>query len=219
MTPKFSKADAYRTDKIIVSLCNEYEGQHIIKDMEKIGEYEEQNYWNCFDIYEANGVRFFYGNGVAQTNNFSTELLNKYGKQINEIDGWTEDAINKRKEIVKQFCESIKKGIHDPSPIKNWSQFKKNLVQQMDFFPEKSAFEVAKILTDKWVVKEAKEEINSKLQAAMLENQRDCAGFYQSDKTDKDKLDTTLMFVYRQEKDRQLQRDQKKLEKSYEISR
>ena len=89
----------------------------------------------------------------------------------------------------------------------------------MDFFPEKSAFEVAKELTDKWVVKEAKEEINSKLQAAMLKNQRDCAGFYQSDKTDKDKLDTTLMFVYRQEKDRQLQRDQKKLEKSYEISR
>ncbi len=35
MTPKFSKADAYKTDKIIVSLCNEYEGQHIIKDMEK----------------------------------------------------------------------------------------------------------------------------------------------------------------------------------------
>lgn len=43
MTPKFSKADAYRTDKIIVSLCDKYEGQHIIKDMEKIGEYEGAN--------------------------------------------------------------------------------------------------------------------------------------------------------------------------------
>ena len=53
----------------------------------------------------------------------------------------------------------------------------------------------------------------------MLENQRDCAGFYQNDKTDKDKLATTLSLVYRQEKDRQIQRDQKKLEKSYEICR
>lgn len=55
MTPKFTKADAYRTDKPIVSLCNIYEGQYIIKDMEKIGEYEGTNYWNCFDIYEADG--------------------------------------------------------------------------------------------------------------------------------------------------------------------
>lgn len=30
MTPKFSKADAYRTDKPIVSLCNSYEGQYIV---------------------------------------------------------------------------------------------------------------------------------------------------------------------------------------------
>lgn len=36
MTPKFTKADAYRTDKTIVSLCNIYEGQYIIKDMEKL---------------------------------------------------------------------------------------------------------------------------------------------------------------------------------------
>ncbi len=194
-------------------------GSISLKIWKKIGEYEGANYWNCFDIYEANGIRFFYGNGVSETNNFSTELLNKYGKQINEIDGWTEEAINKRKEIVKQFCESIKKGIHDPSPIKNWSQFKKNLVQQMDFFPDKTAFDVAKELTDNWVVKEAKDEINSKLKVAMLENQRECAGFYQNDKTDKDRLNTTLMFVYRQEKDHQFQQAQKKLQKSYEIER
>lgn len=219
MTPKFSKADDYRTDKPIVSLCNSYEGQYIVNAIEKIGEYEGQNYWNCFDIYEANGIRFFYGNGVSPTNNFHSEILKDCGKRLEALSGWTDDVQQKRKEIVKEFTDSIHAGIKDPTPVKNWSQFKKNLVQQMDFFPEKKAFDVAKDLTDKWVLKEAKEEINTKLQAAMLENQRDCAGFYQNVKTDKEKLDTTLMFVYRQEKDRQLQRDQKKLEKSYEISR
>lgn len=219
MTPKFTKADAYRTDKPIVSLCNSYEGQYIIKDMKKIGEYEGQNYWNCFDIYEANGVRVFYGNGVSPTDNYNTEILKDCGKRLEELNGWSDETIHKRKEIVKEFTDSVLAGIKDPSPIKNWSQFKKNLVQQVDFFPKKSVLEIAKNLTDKWIVSEAKDEINSKLQSAMVENRRDCPGFYQNDKTDKEKLETTLTLIYRQEKDRQILRNQKKIEKSYEIER
>ena len=53
----------------------------------------------------------------------------------------------------------------------------------------------------------------------MFENQRDSAVYYQNDKTDKEKLSTTLSLVYRQEKNRQILRDKKNLEKSYEICR
>lgn len=213
MTPKFTKSDAYRTDKPIVSLCNIYEGQYIIKNMEKIGEYEGTNYWNCFDIYEANGVRFFYGNGIGKTGNFSNDILKQCAAKIAGIDGWTEDKIQIRKNIVK-------------SPIKNFSQFKRELVKQVDSYDRLTGrdkpvdmLKISSILSKFIVSDEAKAEINAKLQGAMLENQRDCAGFYQNDKTDKDKLSTTLSLVYRQEKDRQIQRDQKKLEKSYEICR
>lgn len=226
MTPKFTKADAYRTDKPIVSLCNIYEGQYIIKDMEKIGEYEGTNYWNCFDIYEANGVRFFYGNGIGKTGNFSNDILKQCAAKIAGIDGWTEDKIQMRKNIVKEFTDSIHTGVKDPSPIKNFSQFKRELVKQVDSYNRLTGrdkpvdmLKISSILSKFIVSDEAKAEINAKLQGAMLENQRDCAGFYQNDKTDKDKLATTLSLVYRQEKDRQIQRDQKKLEKSYEICR
>lgn len=226
MTPKFTKADAFRTDKPIVSLCNIYEGQYIIKDMNKIGEYEGVNYWNCFDIYEANGVRFFYGNGQNSTKNFSTDILKECAARISKIDGWTEDKIQMRKNIVKEFTDSIHAGVKNPSPIKNFSQFKRELVKQVDSYDRLTGryksvdmLKISSVLSRFIVSDEAKEEINSKLQTAMTENQRDCAGFYQNDKTDKDKLATTLSLVYRQEKDRQIQRDQKKLEKSYEISR
>ena len=134
MTPKFSKADAYRTDKPIVSLCNSYEAQYIIKDMNKIGEYEGVNYWNCFDIYEANGIRFFYGNGVGVTNNYSTDILKNCASRIEKINGWSENDIQLRKNIVKEFTDSIHAGITDPSPIKNFTQFKKELVKQVDAY-------------------------------------------------------------------------------------
>ncbi|MBO4858713.1 MAG: hypothetical protein J5527_09375 [Treponema sp.] len=227
MIPKFSKADAYRTDKPIVSLCNSYEGQYIIKDMNKIGEYEGTNYWNCFDIYEANGIRFFYGNGVNYTNNFSTDILKDCSSRIEKIIGWSESDIQLRKNIVKEFTDSIHAGIKDPSPIKNFTQFKKELVKQVDSYDKLTGLnklpvdmlKISSILTKHIVSDEAKVEINQKLQTAILENQRDCAGFYQNDKTDKEKLSTTLILVYRQEKDRQIHHDKKNLEKSYEICR
>lgn len=227
MTPKFSKADAYRTDKPIVSLCNSFEGQYIIKDMEKIGEYEGTNYWNCFDIYESNGIRFFYGSGVDSTKNFSKDILKNCASRIQKINGWSETDNQLRRNIVKEFADSIQAGVKDPSPIKSFTQFKRELVKQVDAYDRLTEMnktpvdilEISSILSKYIVSDEAKDEINAKLQNAMLENQRDCAGFYQNDRTDKDKLGTTLLLVYRQEKDRQIQRDQKKLEKSYEICR
>ncbi|WP_149554551.1 hypothetical protein [Treponema pectinovorum] len=136
---------------------------------------------------------------------------------------WKElQRIKQFKRCLNFFEEKfIKKGVQNyaPSPIKNWSQFKKQLVFQVDMSLDKNILEAASKLMPHIISEEVRKEINSKLQKETIKNLRDSNVFYVNDKTDEDKLNTTLMLVYRKEKDRQFLHDKKKLEKSYEISR
>lgn len=176
MTYKFSKSDVYRTTDTIVSLGNIYEAQYLIRGMNKIGEYEGQNYWNCFDIYEYNGIRFLHGEGVSVSDNFSHKIMKETGINIDKAYytcSSTDEYRSKIKELLDTFCNSINKGIHDPSPILNFNQYKKNLYEQHNFYPEKPLLQIAqelnkyipeKVPTNRgmdWKKVDAKEKVNS----------------------------------------------------------
>lgn len=208
MTPKFSKQDAYRTSDTIVGICNENYIQHLLRGTDRTAEYEGVNYWNCFDIYDIDGIRFHVGNGANQTKNYSSELLKNLGEQARELHGWDELSVNKRKELLKEFCDSIHKGIHDPSPINNFTQFKKQLVEQKDMWPEKSWTEIGKLLND-CVTNKGKEPVNTGLGKAMMESKQFSPELFASCKNKNEELGSLLHQLYRIEKDRQQKKEQK----------
>lgn len=154
MVVKFSRSDVGRTNDIIVSLGNSYLGQFIVGDLVKTGEYEGENYWNCFDIYDYNGIRFLYGNGKPMSDNFSHRLFKKTAVELRAVSGWSKEDIEKRKNILDAFCTTIRKGIHDPSPVNSFRSFKKNLIEQHSFFPDMNLADVAKLSLSATLVKD-----------------------------------------------------------------
>lgn len=169
MTPRFTKSDVYRTNDKIVSLGNMFEAQYLVSSMEKIGTYEGANYWNCYDIYEHNGIRFLYGEGISPTNNYSHKLMKECGRTIKEkFPSWLEKDKVKKLELIDKFCETIEQGIHDPSKIKSFNSYKANLCEQKKFFPEKSLIDIASDLTKNYIEDESvKEKISVGLQKIM----------------------------------------------------
>lgn len=221
MTPKFSKADAFRTTDKIVSLGNSYESQYVIRGLEKIGEYEGVNYWNCFDIYEANGIRFFQGEGCPQLSESFNSIVKLCGKEIdNKCRGWSEEDVQKRKGLIEALCNNIKAGRHDPSKVTSFGNFKKQLVEQKKLWPDKSFISISKellahvpLLYPYTRTEEIKDKINSGINAEI--NRLSGPGF--NELSYETKLGCALQNLYTA----QLKKEEKALkkEKEPEISR
>ncbi|OJF76959.1 MAG: hypothetical protein BKP49_05165 [Treponema sp. CETP13] len=169
----------------------------------EIKEYASYLEGNVYDVsvYEFEPKTMDWGEPVVGYNFLITDDVEKYISENNEYSGKIEKEIHS--EVMKEI-ENTPTPEYKEASFENFKTKIRKVLPEFDGNLQHAARAVTIALKDN---------------PSMLENQRDCACFYQSDKTDKNKLDTTLMFVYRQEKDRQLQRDQKKLEKSYEISR
>ena len=170
MAYRFSKAEAYsRTNKIVVEIPDTFESQFLFNHLNKIGSYEGQNYWNCFDVYEVGNVRFLYGNFPRESKDFSSKLLKEIGLKARDI--WNnsfhndiyisdETRVNEIQKLAEDFATSIEKGIHDPGPIKSFVSYKKELLEQHKMFPDKPLLEIASELTKCIVNDEAKQKVN-----------------------------------------------------------
>lgn len=167
MTPKFTREDVYRTNDKIVSLGNMFEAQYIVSSMNKIGTYEGKNYWNCFDIYEHNGIRFLYGEGTSPTENYSHVLMKECGRTIKETcPSWLEEDKKKKLELIDKFCDSIEQNI---SIIKSFKAFKHSLYEQKKKFPDKPLIEIASDLTKYYMYDDSvKEKISESLIKVMI---------------------------------------------------
>lgn len=167
MTPKFSKEDAYRTNYPIIKLP-EGAAQALFKDFPRDGYYEGQNYWNCYDIYDINGIRFFSGNFGYDEKTYSYKLLKKLEDDIRKNHtSFSKEDIEYRKAKMEEFCESIKKGIHDPAPVKSYPSFIKNLSEQKNMNPEIKTSEIAASLCNEYIhssTEEGKKQIQEKIQ-------------------------------------------------------
>ena len=141
---KMNKEDVYRTNNKIVKLGNCFEAQFLFKDYNKTGSYEGQNYWNCYDVYDINGIRFLYGNGITtDETKFSMKLLKDTAIKMSNIWSFKKEDIELRKMLMDNLCDSIHKGIHDPAIIKSFTGFKKELASQKQMYPHKTLTEIA----------------------------------------------------------------------------
>lgn len=130
-------------------------------------------------------------------------------RNVNCISGEEDKA--KREEILDKFIDSVNRGIHDPSQILNFNQYKKNLYEQHKMFPEKSLLEIGKELTDyipnmiptkrgwDWAKSDVKEKVNEGLQKYTQK-------FYSNNKSSEEFMEEALKNV--------LEDYTKKLEKS-----
>ena len=145
MTPRYTRQDVFRTTYEMVDLGHIFEAQFLLKYYERVG-YNAGEQWN-YDIYDINGKRFLYGDRTPDLkNNYSTEILKKCGREAQKLS-WTDpDYQKKADKLMQEFCDSIDKGIHDPSPVTSFANFRRQLVEQKKMFPQKSLTDIAKEL-------------------------------------------------------------------------
>lgn len=146
MSYKFTKSEVYRTNYQVIKIGYPFEAQFLFREYQREG-WNEGVQWN-YDIYDINGKRFLFGNVESDVHLFSMKKLKELGLTAKNIS--SDLSGTKRKEaidkLMEEFCSSIDKGIHDPSPILNFNQYKKNLYEQHIFFPEKPLLQIAQDL-------------------------------------------------------------------------
>ena len=172
MIHKFTKSDVYRTNRQVIKVGMSFESQFLFQAYTREG-WNEGVQWN-YDIYDIGGKRFLWGNVEPDRHIFSTKILEEIGLKARETSNIInaeerQEAVNK---LLKEFCDSIDKGIHDPSPITSFNSFAKNLSEQHDFFPEKSLIEISKELLEKhihynWNKPEEKQAVKDKISLKM----------------------------------------------------
>lgn len=174
MKVKITKSEAYNLNNTTICLGNSYEGQFLVNWLTPQF-YNAGVQWN-FDVYDYKGTTLIYGNEFP-SKNFSSRIMKEAANEMRTLrsltwESWEEERV-KREEILDKFIDSVKQGIHAPSQILNFNQYKKNLYEQHQMFPEKSLLEIGKELTEyipdricvknSWRKVDAKEKVNEGL--------------------------------------------------------
>lgn len=135
--------------------------------------------WN-YDVYDINGVGFVEGYRIPNFKNssrYSEEILDKVTDKINEV--WKNNrkqenltSYNYKKEQIefleafKEFTDSVKQGIHEPSIVKSFASYKREFLDQKNQHPDEDLFLVAQRLA-KYIAPESKEKIQESLKKKM----------------------------------------------------
>lgn len=146
MSVKITKSEAYNLNNTTICLGNSFEGQFLVNWLTPKF-YNAGTQWN-FDVYEYKDTTLIYGNEFP-SKNFSSKIMKECANEMRNVKCISgEEDKAKREEILDKFIDSVNRGIHDPSQILNFNQYKKNLYEQHQMFPEKSLLEIGKELTD-----------------------------------------------------------------------
>lgn len=130
--------------------------------------------WN-YDVYDINGVGFVEGDRIPNFENssrYSEEILNKVTDKINEISKksyFQKTEYSEFLDAFKEFTDSVKQGIHDPSTIKSFANYKREFLDQKNQHPDEDLLLVAQRLT-KHIDPKAKEKIQEVLKKKMLKH-------------------------------------------------
>lgn len=214
MTPRWTTKEAKDLNNRIVDVSFSDQIQHLLKFFNRVGYNAGPLGWN-YDIYNENNVTIVYGDRVPDSikYNCSREIVAKVSDVAKNLS-WSNDDKLKAVKLMKEFTDSIHAGIHDPTPINNFTQFKKQLVEQKDMWPEKSFVEIGKILNSA-ITKNGKEPVNTGL--GKNRNEMNKLGTYDfsSCKTPAEELGLILGRIYRIEKNRSLE-NVKKIDSGFE---
>lgn len=117
--------------------------------------------WN-YDVYDINGVGFVEGYRIP---NFTNST--RYSKEI--LDKIPPYNYKKEQEFInafKEFTDSVKQGIHDPSTIKTFAGFKREFLDLKNQHPDEDLLLLAQRLT-KHIAPDSKEKIQEALKKKM----------------------------------------------------
>ncbi len=174
MKVQISKRDVFNTTRKIVDLGNSFEAQFLLHPYQA-DFYNAGEQWN-YDVYDINGKRFLYGDRTPDPwhKNYSTEIMKKYAGEARKLDVTDKEYRAKHDRLMELFCESIDRGIHDPAPVTSFANFKRQLSEQHDMFPNKSLSQIGKELLEEVPYGkksgEIKEKINAGLKKLMEKN-------------------------------------------------
>lgn len=162
--------DVFNTPNTVVDMGNPFEFQFLVSQLSPQF-YNAGTYgWN-YDVYDFKGFRFLYGDRTPTggRQNWSTKILRSLARASRAISFSDENWTQRKDECLEKFCESIRKGIHDPEPVTSYGNFKRQLVEQKGMFPEESFASIAKELLDN-VPYKRKKEVEGKIRAGLLKD-------------------------------------------------
>lgn len=162
--------DVFNTPNTVVDMGNSFEFQFLVSQLSpqfyNAGIYG----WN-YDVYDFKGFRFLYGDRTPMRGrqNWSTKVLRPLARASRAISFSDENWTQRKDECLEKFCESIRKGIHDPEPVTSYGNFKRQLVEQKGMFPEESLVSIAKELLDEIPYKK-RSEVEAKIRAGFAKD-------------------------------------------------
>lgn len=168
MKTKLSAKDIFNTNRQIVDLGNSFEAQFLLMPY-SADFYNAGEQWN-YDVYDINGKRFLYGDRTPdpRKKNYSTEVMKKCAREARNLDHTDKEYRSKHERLMEIFCDSIDRGIHDPAPVTSFANFKRQLSEQKEMFPDKSLTQIGKELLDEIPYGKKTEEIKGKINVGLM---------------------------------------------------
>ncbi len=162
--------DVFNTLNTVVDMGNSFEFQFLVSQLSPQFYNAGTFGWN-YDVYDFKGFRFLYGDRTPMggRQNWSTKILRSLARASRAISFAEENYEKKKDECLEKFCESIRKGIHDPAPVTSYGNFKRQLVEQKGMFPEESFASIAKELLG-CVPYKRKKEVEGKIREGLLKD-------------------------------------------------
>lgn len=160
--------DIFNTPNTVVDMGNSFEFQFLVSQLSPQFYNAGTCGWN-YDVYDFKGFRFLYGDRTPMggRQNWSAKVLRPLARESRAISISDENWTQRKDECLEKFCESIRKGIHDPEPVTSYRNFKRQLVEQKKMFPEESFASIAKELLGN-VPYKRKKEVEGKIREGLL---------------------------------------------------
>lgn len=136
--------------------------------------------WN-YDVYKLNGIGLVEGYRIPNFRNearFSQEIMDnavekaeevvKNNRKPENIPSYNyEKEKSEVKDALKVFTDSVRQGVHDPSVIRTFADYKRELVDQKKQHPHEDILTAAKRLDSHFYDEEARKKINGELKKQM----------------------------------------------------
>lgn len=136
--------------------------------------------WN-YDVYKVNGIGFVEGDRIPNFSNearYSQEIMDravekaeavvKNNRKPENIPSYNHEKENSEvMNALREFTDSVRQGIHDPSVIKTFAAYKRELIDQKKQHPDEDILAVAKRLDSHFYDEEARKKVNDELKKQM----------------------------------------------------
>lgn len=171
--PRLRRKDVENMNPSVIDVG--YHAQTLLRSFEPVGYVHSDFYGFSYYVYDINGFTVIDKNGDSFKNEarISYDVLDNLEKKAEQLatnnayGNYTDEVARKEKSdmqaLFTQFTDSVKQGIHDPSQILTFADYKRELIDQKKQHPEKDLISISSMLFKDYLRPEAKEKINAAL--------------------------------------------------------